>query len=141
MQTLSRADALAFLAEGTRTGKLATAAPTGTPHVAPVWFVVTDDALVFTTGHDTVKGRHLAANPRAALTADDERFPYGFVLVRGAVEVDRSAPDLGEWTRRIAARYVPPGRADEYGRRNAVEGEWLCRLRLERVIGQLALAD
>lgn len=141
MQTMSTAQALAFLAEGTRTGKVATASPTGAVHVAPVWFVVTDDALVFTTYHDTVKARHLSANPRAALTADEERFPYGFVLVRGAVEVDRAAPDLAEWTHRIAARYVPAERVPEYGRRNAVEGEWLCRLRPHRVIGRAALAD
>jgi nitroimidazol reductase NimA-like FMN-containing flavoprotein (pyridoxamine 5'-phosphate oxidase superfamily) len=40
-------EALAFLAEGTRTGKLATAQG-GRPHVAPVWFVVDADDLVFT---------------------------------------------------------------------------------------------
>jgi hypothetical protein len=40
MRTMSRGEAMAFLAEGTRTGKLATASPTGAPHVAPLWFVV-----------------------------------------------------------------------------------------------------
>jgi PPOX class probable F420-dependent enzyme len=141
MQTMSTAEALAFLAEGARTGKLATASRTGAPHVAPVWFVVDGDSVVFTTYHTTVKARHLAANPRAALACDDERFPFGFVVVRGRVDVDRAAPDLFEWTRRLAARYVPPDRADEYGRRNAVQGEWLCRLHAERVVGRSALAD
>ena len=141
MRELTRDEWRAFVSEGTRTGKLATASPTGAVHVAPVWFVVTAEALVFTTYQDTVKARHLTANPRAALTADEERFPYGFVLVRGAVEIDRTAPDLGDWTHRLAARYVPVERAEEYGRRNAVEGEWLCRLRLDKVIGRAALAD
>ncbi len=141
MQAMTPSEALAFLAEGARTGKLATASPGGDPHVAPIWFVVDGESVVFSTYHTTVKARHLAANPRAALACDDERFPFSFVVVRGRVEVDRAAPDLYEWARRLAARYVPPDRADEYGRRNAVEGEWLCRLHVERVVGQSALAD
>jgi PPOX class probable F420-dependent enzyme len=140
MQSMNRQQALAFLAEGARTGKLATASPGGDPHVAPVWFVVDGDSVMFTTYHTTVKARHLAANPRAALACDDERFPFSFVVVRGRVEVDRAAPDMFAWTRRLAARYVPADQADEYGRRNAVEGEWLCRLRVDRVVGQVALA-
>jgi Pyridoxamine 5'-phosphate oxidase len=45
-----------FLPSGTRTAKLATAAPDGAPHVMPVWFVLCGDDLVFTTGAETVKG-------------------------------------------------------------------------------------
>jgi nitroimidazol reductase NimA-like FMN-containing flavoprotein (pyridoxamine 5'-phosphate oxidase superfamily) len=36
-----------FLAYGTRTGKLAYLAVGGSPLVAPVWFVVEGDSLVF----------------------------------------------------------------------------------------------
>ena len=75
MGVLSRDLAIEFLAGGTRTGKLATASPAGAPHVAPVWFLVDNEDLVFTTGRDTVKGRNLRANPRAALSADIEEFP------------------------------------------------------------------
>jgi len=39
-----------FLAHGTRTGKLATVRANGAPHVAPVWFVLDGDDLVFNTG-------------------------------------------------------------------------------------------
>ena len=31
--------------------------------------------------------------------------------------------------------------AADFGRRNAVAGEWLCRLRVERLIGQSAIAE
>jgi PPOX class probable F420-dependent enzyme len=132
---MSREQALEFLAEGIRTGKLATASPAGRPHVAPVWFVVDGDELVFTTGRLTVKGRHLRANPQAALSADIEEYPYTFVVVRGPVHVEEHAADLLPWATRIAARYVPAGRAEEYGRRNAVEGEMLCRLRVAGIVG------
>jgi PPOX class probable F420-dependent enzyme len=138
---MSRDETIKFLAEGTRTGKLATASPSGAPHVAPVWFVVDGDELVFTTARDTVKGRQLRANPRAALSADIEEFPYTFATVRGPVTVEESAPDLLAWATRIAERYVPGSRADEYGRRNAVPEELLCRLRIERFSGHRNVAS
>jgi fructokinase len=132
---MSRDEAMRFLAEGTRTGKLATASPSGRPHVAPIWFVIDGTDLVFTTGRDTVKGRNLRANPRAALTVDVDRFPYDFALVRGPVTLYDDLDDMLHWATRIAARYVPPGRAEEYGRRNAVPEELLCRLRVEQITG------
>src|SRR4029079_17203297 len=64
MATMTNDEAVGLLSEAGRTGKLATASPSGNPHVAPVWFVVDGDDLVFTTGQDTIKARHLRANPR-----------------------------------------------------------------------------
>jgi PPOX class probable F420-dependent enzyme len=132
---MTRQEAIDFLTVGSRTGRLATASPTGEPHVAPVWFLIDGEDLVFTTHEDTIKGRNLRANPRAALTVDVSEYPYDFVVVRGAVSLDGHAPDLPAWTTRLAERYVPARRAREYGERNAVEGEMLCRLRMERVSG------
>ncbi|MBS2966162.1 PPOX class F420-dependent oxidoreductase [Actinocrinis puniceicyclus] len=135
MATMTKEQALDFLTAGTRTGKLATASSVGAPHVAPVWFVLDGDDLVFTTAETSVKGRHLRANPRAALTVDSDEYPYHFVAVRGAVTLLVDPDDLVAWAAKIAERYVPAGRAEEYGRRNAVPGELLCRLRIERVTG------
>lgn len=135
MAKMTREQALDFLAAGTRTGKLATASTVGAPHVAPVWFVLDGDELVFTTFETTVKGRHLRANPRAALTVDVDEFPYHFVTVRGAVTMRVDHEDLLAWATRIAGRYVPAEQAEEFGRRNAVPGELLCRLKIERIVG------
>jgi PPOX class probable F420-dependent enzyme len=135
MAEMTRSEAIDFLAEGTRTGHLSTASPSGSPHVAPIWFVVDGDDLVFTTQRGTVKGRHLRANPRAALTVDEAVYPYHFVVVKGEVQVVEAAPDLLHWTIRIAERYVPAGMAEKFGARNATEGEMLCRLSLRRVTG------
>jgi PPOX class probable F420-dependent enzyme len=140
VSVMDRAEAMEFLAAGTRTGKLATASPSGAPHVAPIWFVVDGEDLVFTTNMETVKGRHLRANPRGALTVDRSEFPYDFVVVRGPIDVVERAPDLLEWATRIAERYVPAGRAEDYGKRNAVPDELLCRLRVERIVGQKDIA-
>jgi PPOX class probable F420-dependent enzyme len=142
MATMERAEAIAFLTAGTRTGKLATASRSGAVSVAPVWFVLDDatNEAVFTTGATTLKGRHLTENPRAALTVDVSEFPYHFVVVRGTVSVQENPSDMVAWATRIAARYVPEGQAAAYGRRNGVPGELLCRLRLERVRGEREIA-
>jgi PPOX class probable F420-dependent enzyme len=140
MASMSRQEAIDFISVGSRTGKLATATPTGHPHVAPVWFVVHGDEVVFTTNDASVKGRNLLANPRAALTVDVSEYPYSFAVVRGSVSVERQAPDLLEWATKIAERYVPARLAPDYGKRNAVDSELLCRLRIDRVSGALDIA-
>jgi PPOX class probable F420-dependent enzyme len=140
MREMKRDEVLGFLAEGTRTGQLATASRTGRPHVAPIWFVVDGDDLVFTTAQASVKGRNLRANPRAALAVDVSEFPYDFAVVRGPVTVAEYPPDMLAWTTRIAERYVPAGRAEEYGQRNAAIDELLCRLRVERLTGAREIA-
>src|SRR3954452_4728865 len=138
---LGRDEALAFLAAGTRTGKLAVGGSSG-PIVVPVWFDVDGADLVFTTGASTAKARRLRADPRAALCADDEAFPYGYVQVRGKVEISEPGPaELMPWTTRIAARYVPAERAEEFGARNAAIDELLCRLRVDGVIAELDITD
>jgi PPOX class probable F420-dependent enzyme len=133
-------EAIKFLGEGTRTGKLATADPDGDPHVAPVWFVMHGGDLVFTTRAQSVKGRNLLANPRASVAVDDEEFPYHFVMVRGTVDVVQGAADLLAWTTRIASRYLPADRVDAFAARNAVPDELLCRLRPQRIHGRRNVA-
>ena len=138
---MSEQEIRAFLAEGTRTGKLATTMRDGAPHVMPIWFVLDGDAIVFNTGADTVKGRALRRDPRASLVVDSEQPPFAFVHVRGTVTISEDPDALLRFATRIAARYMGAERADEYGRRNAVPGELLVRLRPERVIALRDLAD
>ena len=113
MLTMTREQAMAFLAVGARTGKVATASLDGKVHVAPLWFVVDGQDLVFVTTATSVKGRHLHANPRAALCVDDDTYPCAFVTARGTAVLEDEATDLLDWTTRIARRYVPE-RAEQY---------------------------
>src|SRR3954453_7490238 len=139
MRTMSEDEARAFLAEGARTGKVATSTLVGDPHVAPLWFIVEGEDVVFITTATSVKGRHLRANPRAALAVDDDTFPYAFVIVRGPVTLEDEAPDRLDVAIRIAARYMP-ARAAEFGARNDAPGETLARLRIAHIVGQADLA-
>jgi PPOX class probable F420-dependent enzyme len=128
------AERRAFLTEGTRTGKLAIVRRDGSPSVVPVWFVLDGDELIFTTGAETVKGRALRRDSRAAVCVDIEHSPYAYVQVAGRVEISTDPDELLEWATRIAARYTGAERAEEVGRENAGEGELLVRLRPERIV-------
>jgi PPOX class probable F420-dependent enzyme len=135
---MTEAEWKAFLCEGTRTGKLATTRRDGRPHVVPIWFVLDGDDLVFNTGADSVKGRSLARTGWASLCVDDQRPPYSFVTVSGPVTISTDLEEMLPFAIRIAERYVGEDLAEQFGRRNAVEGELLVRLRAEHV---LALRD
>ncbi|GAA1765484.1 PPOX class F420-dependent oxidoreductase [Luedemannella helvata] len=128
----------AFVSVGTRTGKVATAGP---PHVVPVWFVLDGDDAVFTTGRETVKGRRLARDSRAALCVDDERPPFAFVLLRGPVTLSEDLDDMLYWATRIGVRYMGEEAGVAFGARNAVPGEMLVRLRAEHVTAFADLTD
>ena len=131
---LSRTEAQAFLAEGTRTGKLATVRADGSPHVVPIWFVLDGEDLIFTTGRETIKGKALRREGRAAVCVDVEQPPFAYVMVAGEVEISEDLDKMLPWAIKIAGRYEGPERAEEFGRRSAVEGELLVRLRPSRIV-------
>jgi PPOX class probable F420-dependent enzyme len=141
MAAMSKLEWRAFLATGTRTGKLATVRRDGRPHVMPIWFVLDGDDLVFTTAANSVKGRALRRTGQAALCVDDERPPFAFVTVLGPVGISEDVDEMLRWATRIAARYLGAELAERYGRRNAVPGELLVRLRAEHVVAHSAVAD
>ncbi|WP_046497148.1 PPOX class F420-dependent oxidoreductase [Streptomyces odonnellii] len=129
-----------FVSKGTRTGKLSTVRADGSPHIAPIWFLLDGDDLVFNTGRETVKGRNLLREGRAALCVDDERPPFAFVVIQGRAEIDEDPGQLRAWATRIAARYMGEDRAEEYGERNGVPGELLVRLRPDKVSAYTSVA-
>lgn len=140
-QTMSKEAWQAFLSAGTRTGKLSTTKADGGPHVAPVWFLLDGDELVFNTGADTVKGRNLARDGRVALCVDDERPPFSFVVVQGRASLSEDLDEVRRWATRIAARYMGEEAAEEFGARNGVPGELLVRVRIDKVVAVADLAD
>jgi PPOX class probable F420-dependent enzyme len=130
----------AFLEHGTRTAKVATTAKDGRPHVMPVWFVLEGEEIVFNTGSESVKGKHLRRDPRIALVVDDDRPPYAFVHVRGRATLSEDPDELLRTATEIGARYMGADRAEEFGRRNAIAGELVVRVTPERVISQADVA-
>jgi PPOX class probable F420-dependent enzyme len=142
MEPMTSTEWRAFLLSGTRTAKLATVRADGRPHVAPIWFILDGDTLVFTTGKESIKGKNLRRDPRVMLCVDDESPPFAFVFIEGKAAASEPTPEeLVPWTTRIAARYMGEAKAGVYGKRNAVAGELLVRVPLEKVTARKAIAD
>jgi PPOX class probable F420-dependent enzyme len=141
MRTMGDDERRAFLMAGTRTGKVAWVGRDGHPHVAPIWFVLDGDDLVFTTAADTAKGRALRRDQRLSITVDEEVAPYAFVKVDGVAAVSEDPVELRRWATAIGGRYMGPDRAEEYGARNGVPGELLVRVRPTRTIARSGVAD
>ena len=128
----------AFLSAGTRTGKVAWVSPKGNVHVAPVWFVLDGDDVLFTTHEDSAKGKAFSAGTRLSMVVDDQAPPYSYVKVDGTVSLSEDLDELVAVAPRIGGRYMGEDRAEEFGRRNGVPGELVVRIRPTKLT---ALAD
>jgi PPOX class probable F420-dependent enzyme len=131
----------AFVSQSTRTGKLSTVRADGSPHIAPIWFLLDGDDLVFNTAAESVKGRNLVRDGRVALCVDDDRPPFAFVVIRGQARIVEELDEIRHWASRIAARYMGEDRAEEFGARNGVPGELLVRVRIDKVLAQAGVSD
>jgi PPOX class probable F420-dependent enzyme len=127
-QTTISPECRAFLMEGTRTGKIATVRTDGRPHVAPIWFEVDGNAILFTTGQDSVKARNIRHDNRVCLSVDDDTPPYSFAIIDGTAELIDDLEELLKLATRLGGRYMGQERAEEYGKRNGVPGEVIVRI-------------
>ena len=59
----------------------------------------------------------------------------------GVADIQEQAADLLDWTTRIARRYMGEALADAFGKRNAVPGEWLVRVRPVKLLAIKGMAD
>jgi PPOX class probable F420-dependent enzyme len=141
MSKMTRAECLSFLREQTHTGKLATVRADGRPHVAPIWFDLDGETLVFTTGYDSVKARNIRHDVRVCLCADDEQPPFSYVQIEGTATLSDNLEELRHWATRIAGKYMGTDKAEAYGKRNAVPGELLVRITPTHIIGEKNISD
>ena len=140
MQKMNDAEYRNFLLDRARTGKLATVREDGRPHVAPIWFDLDGETLVFTTWLESVKAANIRRDPRVSICIDDETPPFAFVIIEGTAVLVDEADDLPYWAKRIAGRYMGADLAEAYGKRNSVRGELLGRVTPTKIIAQKAIA-
>lgn len=141
MHEMSPEEIRGFLSAGTRTAHLATVRSDGRPHVAPVWFVLDGDDLIFTTGARTVKGRNLERDPSVCLSVDQPSPMYSFVQITGEASLSGDQTELLRWATAIGGRYMGPDRAESFGARNAAVGELLVRVTPGKIVAVADLAD
>ena len=78
-----------------RVCRVATAGKDGMPHVVPVCHVLADGKIYFATGGDSLKTRHLTANPHLALIVDlysEEWSVLRGVMVQGTTTLIEKGP-------------------------------------------------
>jgi PPOX class probable F420-dependent enzyme len=103
--------------------------------------VLDDDGdILLTTAAESLKGRTLRRDPRAALCVDDERPPFSFVIVTAVAELIDDLAEVRHWAGIIGGRYMGADEADAYGERNGVPGEILVRLRPTNIVSEKDLA-
>ena len=133
MAEMSTAEREAFLDQmPARTAVLAVTRKDGSPIAAPIWYVRDGDELVFTTWAESLKGRAIRRDPRVAITVQDPAPPFSYVIAEGEARWEDGSPDLLHWATVLGGRYMGEDDAEQYGKRNAVPGELLVRVRPTR---------
>jgi PPOX class probable F420-dependent enzyme len=141
MEEMDREEARAFLLEKPRTAKIATVRRDGRPHIAPIWFDLDGEDLIFTTWHETIKAENLRRDGQVAICVDDEKPPFAFVIIEGQSEFIDDPDELFEWAKRISGRYMGADQAESYGKRNAVPGELLVRVKPLHLIARRGISE
>ena len=142
MDNMSKAEYLAFLSAPARCGKIATVREDGRPHVVPIWFILDGETLVFTAWHTSVKMKNILRDGRVAICVDDDQPPFHYVLLEGRVELLDASPEASRhWATIIGGRYMGADRADEFGKRNGIDGEWVMRMIPDRVTAYKNVTD
>ena len=90
--------------------RLATQSSTGRASLTPIWFVVSDGALVASTAASTVAARNVAADPRVAVLLDAERAGGAehVLRLRGTASLHTGLPPLGTLARLAGKYYLAP---------------------------------
>lgn len=135
MDRMTDEQAWAFLEQGSRPATFASVRPDGRPHAVPTWYSVEESDIVFTTWHTTVKAANLRRDPRVSLVVQDPEPPYDYVTVEGEAELIDDLVLCRRISTLLGAKYMGADRAEEFGRRNGVEGELVVRVRPIRIHG------
>ena len=138
---MSDKEILAYIDEKPRTAHIATVRDDGRPHVSVIWIVRDDDEIVFTTWHTSVKGRNLSRTGQASLSLDGMSGGSTYVAIEGKVTIDPDPAQSQLWATKLGGKYMGEDRAEEFGKRNGVPGEVVCRLRPSRMSGMRGITD
>jgi PPOX class probable F420-dependent enzyme len=116
-----------------RIGRLATIRRDGAPHIAPVWFMFEDGALLVLTDRGSQKHRNIERDPRVEFCVDEEQPPYHTVIVRGRATVEE--PRGAAWRLALAVHYLGADGGRRYVETTPAGDEVLLRIQPERVSG------
>ena len=132
MASLTTPEIDAFLAQP-RIAQLVTLRPSGTPHIAPVWFLWQDGRVLVMADGDAVKARNIRSNPAVALCVSTPDRPYSYVTIEGLADLTKDGLDA--MTRETCARYEGPERGAEFAAQLLADGGMvLIAITVDRII-------
>lgn len=80
--------------------------PDGNPHAAPVWGILMDDVVYFSTGESSRKAKNIAHNPTIVLHLESG---FDTVIIEGLVETVSDRADIERIAPIYATKYAPHG--------------------------------
>jgi PPOX class probable F420-dependent enzyme len=118
MTRLNKEEREKFLTQP-RLAHLVTLRSTGTPHVAPVWFLWDgkhgEKGRVWVmAGGDTVKVRNIKSNPTVALSIATPERPLSYISLEGRAEV--TSEGLDDVVERMCVLYDGPDKGVEFAK-------------------------
>jgi hypothetical protein len=75
------------------------------------------------------------------VVVQDPAPPYDYVSVEGNAELLDDLPACRAISTRLGAKYMGEDRAEEFGKRNGVEGELVVRIRPTKVFGEAGVTE
>jgi len=111
MANLTPQEIDAFLSQP-RTAQLVTLRASGTPHVAPVWFLWDNGRALVMADAGATKVRNIRRDPDVALCVCTPDHPYEFVNIEG--RADSTSDGLEDMVRRTCILYEAPERGAEF---------------------------
>lgn len=124
-----------------RTAKLGVVRKDGSPHVSPVWVTLDGEDIIFMTSQNSLKGKAILRDGRVSICFDDERPPFAFLTIAGTAATSRDPGELLAWGTKIGGRYMGESNGAKFGERNAVPGELLVRVKVDRVTAKIDVAS
>jgi PPOX class probable F420-dependent enzyme len=109
--------------------------------VAPIWFVLDGEDLMFVTNSSSVKARNLRRNGYAAVSVDDPHPPFSFAVVEGPVRLIDDMEQVRRWGEIGAARYLGAKASAAYVSSEQFPDDLLGRLTAARMTGIADLSD
>lgn len=141
MERMTREECILFLLEKPRPAVAAVVRADGRPHPTPVWIDMDGDQIIFTTWHESIKGKAFRRDPQVSLCVDDDQPPFSYVTLDGTVTISEDPAELKHWAGRLAGRYMGEDKTEAYGERNGVPGELLVRVTIRNIMGHKDMAD
>ena len=111
MAKLSAEEIEGFLSQP-RTAHLVTLRASGTPHVAPVWFLWKQGRALVMADAGSVKVRNIRLNPAVALSVATPDHPYNYVSIEGTANIAESG--LEDMVQETCVLYEGPQRGAEF---------------------------